>query len=161
MLAPALASCSFAFSAGGPDYEKLENGISDELNTEYTKLSTTVSEVDCPKPAETPKSGDKFVCTADVDGQKVRVEVTVEEDDNVSFSTLDSIFDLKATGRDLTRDVSNEYGFDVTVDCGEGLEVVANGESFDCAAADRKGDTRTVQVTAGGPDKDDNWEVLD
>lgn len=157
-----MASCSFSFTAGGPDYGKLESAIADKLNAQYAKLSREVSGVRCPRQQKTPKTGDVFICDAEVEGQNVRVEVTVDDDDhNVSYSTLDTIFDLESVGRDLTRDVSADYGFKVAVDCGAGLKVVANGRSFDCTASNRKGDTRTVRLTAGGPDKDDNWEVLD
>ncbi|MCP9274326.1 DUF4333 domain-containing protein [Mycolicibacterium arenosum] len=161
VLAPVLASCSFSFSAGGPDYEKLENGIADELNSQYSAITQEVSGVECPRQQDRPKTGDVFLCEAGVENQKVRVEVTVEDGDNVSFQTIDTLFDLETTGRSLTRDVSAEYGFDVTVDCGEGLKVVPDGESFECSAADRRGDTRTVRLTAGGPDSEDEWEIVD
>lgn len=162
VFAPALlAGCAFSFSAGGPNYDKLETAIADELNTQYSKISREVSGVDCPRPQNTPKTGDVFLCAAGVETEKVRVEVTVENDDNVSFQTLDTLFDLETTSRSLTRDVSAEYGFDVTVDCGDGLKVIAHGESFECSAADRRGDTRTVVLTAGGPDSDDEWEIID
>ncbi len=162
LLAPALASCSFSFSAGGPDYEKLESAISDELNAQYAKISREVSGVDCPRPSSSPKKGDTFLCGADVEGQNVRVEVTVKDDDNnVSFSTLDSLYDLKTTARGLSREVSKEYGFAVKVDCGEGLKVVAVGESFECRAADPRGLTRTVKLTAAAPGDKDDWEVVD
>lgn len=157
-----LASCSFSFSAGGPDYEKLEAGIADELNGQYAKLSREVSGVDCPKQSEKPKAGDTFLCGADIEGQNVRVEVTVEDDDNsIRFSTLDSVYDLEIAAQGLSRDLSGEFGFDVVVDCGEGLKVVAVGESFECIAADRRGDTRTVKLTAGGAHNDDDWEIVD
>lgn len=162
LLAPALASCSFSFSAGGPDYQKLESAISDELNGTYSKISREVSGVDCPRPSNTPKKGDTFLCGADVEGQNVRVEVTVKDDENnVSFSTLDSLYDLENTARGLSREVSQKYGFAVKVDCGEGLKVVGVGESFECAAADRKGATRTVKLTAGAPGEKDAWEMID
>lgn len=156
-----MASCSFSFSAGGPDYDKLETAIADELNTQYAKISREVSGVDCPRQQDRPEPGDVFLCGADVESQNVRVEVTVEDDDNVSFQTLDTLYDLQTASRSLSRDVSAEYGFDVTVDCGDGLMVVAHGESLECSAADRRGDTRTVKLTAGGPDSDDEWEVVD
>jgi hypothetical protein len=161
LLAFALSSCSFSFSAGGPDYEKLESGITDELNAAYAKMSRKVSSVDCPRQPETPKAGDTFVCTADVEGNDVRVEVELADDESADFSTLDVLFDLPDTAEGLARAISAEHGFDVTVACGEGLEVVAIGQSFECIAADGAGDTRTVKVTAGEVGAEDQWELVE
>ncbi|MDZ4264704.1 MAG: DUF4333 domain-containing protein [Mycobacterium sp.] len=162
MLAPLAAGCQFSFSSGGPDYEKLETAIADELNTQYSAISRQVSAVECPRPSTPPKAGSSFNCIADLDGNDVRVEVKFTDDDyNVDFATLDSVYDLATTGEGLSEEVSKDYGFDVTVRCGNGLKVVAVGDSFDCEAADRRGDTRPVRVTAGGPDDKDTWEVIE
>lgn len=163
LLVPAAAGCQFSFSSGGPDYEKLESAISDELNTQYSSMATArqVSGVECPRPSDPPKAGSSFNCIADLEGNDVRVQVNFTDDDyNVDFSTLDVVFDLAETGQGLSEDVSKDYGFEVTVSCGDGLKVVAVGESFECEAADRRGDTRPVKVTAGGPDAQDTWEVV-
>lgn len=163
MLVPVAAGCQFSFSAGGPDYEKLETAISDELNKQYSSMAVSrqVSAVECPRPESSPKAGSSLTCIADLEGNDVRVEVKFTDDDyNVDFSTLDVVFDLAETGQGLSEDVSKDYGFDVTVTCGDGLKVVAVGESFECEAADPRGDTRPVKVTAGGPDAEDTWEVI-
>ncbi len=161
LLVPIAAGCQFSFSSGGPDYEKLETAIADELNKQYAPMSRQVSTVECPRPSSSPKAGSTFNCIADLDGNDVRVEVTFTDDDyNVNYSTLDVVFDLAETGKGLSDEVSEDYGFDIRVRCGSGLKVVAVGESFECEAADRRGDTRTVIVTAGGPDSDDTWEVV-
>jgi uncharacterized protein DUF4333 len=159
---PALAACQFSASVGGPDYEKLERGITDELNGNYAEISRQVSSVSCPRQSTPPKTGDTFICTADVEGHEVRVEVAVKDDDyNVDFSTLDVVFDLAGTERGLSREISDQYGFDVKVACGEGLKVVAIGDSFECVATDPAGDTRTVRLTAGGVDENDRWEMVE
>jgi hypothetical protein len=161
ILPAALAGCSFSMSAGGPDYAKLESAITDELNGSYQKIDREVSEVACEKPEKAPKAGDTFLCNADVDGSTVRVQVVVSDDEeNVEFSTLDVIFDLSQTAQGLTKEISADRGFAVTVTCGEGLKVVEVGESFECTAADRRGDTRPVKVTPGGVDEDDRWELI-
>src|SRR6476620_8769433 len=122
----ALAGCQVSLSAGGPDYEKLESEITGELNKRYTQIARTVSNVECPRPTTAPKTGETFTCNAAVEGQPVRVEVKVRDDDyNVDFSTLDAVFDLENAGRALTEAVSAELGFPVTLLCGEGLKVVA------------------------------------
>jgi hypothetical protein len=157
---PFLACCHFSVSAGGPDFAKLEKAITDKLDASYAPISRQVSSVDCPRDTS-PKTGDTFVCKADVDGNDVRVQVKVTDDKgNVDFSTLDVIFDLDRTAKGLSREVSKDRGFAVTVTCGEGLKVVEIGQSFECEAADRQGVTRTVKVTAGAPGESDHWEIL-
>jgi Domain of unknown function (DUF4333) len=158
----ALAGCQVSVSAGGLDYEKLESEITGELNKRYTQIAREVSNVECPRLTPAPKTGDTFTCNADVEGHAVRVEVKVRDDDyNVDFSTLDAVFDLENAGRLLAEEVSAELGFPVTVSCGEGLKVVAIGDSLECTAADSDGDERTVRLTAGSVDEADHWEVLD
>jgi Domain of unknown function (DUF4333) len=155
----ALTSCQFSFSSGGPDYELLESAITDELNEIYPKkISHEASSVDCPRQADTPKSGDSFLCTADVDGHAVRVEVTVKNDD-LELNTLDMVYDLAYTAQVLSAEISNEVDFAVTMSCGEGLKVVPIGDSFECTAADEFGDTRTIKVTANP--EGEFWEVLE
>jgi Domain of unknown function (DUF4333) len=95
--APALASCHVSVSAGGPDYTKLQTASTDELNKSYTAISRQVSGVDCPTDSK-PKTGETFICNADVDGNTVRVQAKVTDDDgNVDFRTLDTLFDLDRT----------------------------------------------------------------
>lgn len=162
LLATSMAGCSVSFSSGGVDYEKLESTIAEKLNGTYAAISQQVSGVDCPRQAETPKTGDSFVCNADIDGQTVRVKVDVKDDDyNVDYSTLDVVYDLPTTGDGLSRRISDHYGFPVSVTCGEGIKVVEIGQSFDCKAMDQDGATRTVRLTAGDLGEDDRWEVID
>lgn len=162
LIGPALAGCQFTASAGGLDYEKLQDAITAELNGSYSGISRQVSSVDCPRQSETPKTGDTFVCTASVDSEKVRVEVTVKDDDyNVDFTTLDALFDLPGTADGLTGQITEQLGFPVTVTCGEGLKAVEIGTTFECTAADEDGDTRTVQVTAGAVGESDSWELVE
>lgn len=162
LLTPALAGCQFSFSAGGLDYEKLENAITSELNKNYAAISREVSAVECPRASQAPKTGDTFICNADVDGHQVRVEATVTDDEhNVDFHTRDAVYDLSDTGSTLSQSLSDEYGFAVTVACGEGLHVVEAGRSFECTVTDPGGDNRTVKVTAGAVGEDDQWEVIE
>ncbi len=105
-----LTGCSFSFSAGGPNYTELESKITDELNGAYKPIDRKVSSVSCPKNQPEPKRGDKFICNADVDGEQVRVEVTVKDDDgNVRFSTLDTVFDLAKTAQSLDKEIEAQW----------------------------------------------------
>ena len=91
------------------------------------------------------------MCTADVDGNKVRVQAKFTDDNgNVDFSTLDTVYDLQKMAKSLSEEISRDRGFDVTVKCGEGLKVVEIGQSFECKAFDPRGVSRTVRITAGG-----------
>jgi len=158
----AMTACNFSFSTGsGPNYSDLESQITDELNTAYAPISQKVSSVTCPRSQSDPKPGDTFVCDADVEDVRVRVEVTVEDDEgNVRFSTLDILFDLAGTAQTLEKKIAANVGFPVTVDCGKGLEVVPVGKTFTCTAVDRKFVEKTVEVKAGRDGQDD-WRILD
>ena len=161
LIAGSLTGCSFSLSAGGPDYDKLQQGITDELNKKYSEIDQEVTTVDCPRQSSL-KTGDTFICTADLDGNDVRVEVTANDDEgNVTFSTLDIVYDLGSTAQGLSQEITNDRGFDVAVDCGDGIEVIAIGDSFECTATDPVGDTRQVQVTAGDVGEGDRWEILE
>ena len=156
----AIAGCSFSF--GGPDYQKLSSQITDELNKSYSSLGHKVTSVDCPKQDPTPKTGDKFNCTADVEGAKVRVEVEVTSDNyDVKYSTLDKLFDLPITAQKVGEQLTEQYGFDVTVDCGEGLKAVEGGTTFECTASDPNGEEKQVEITAGKGEADDSIQLLD
>lgn len=161
LAASALSGCQVSVGSGGLDYDKLEGAITTELNNNYTAISRQVAGVDCPRQATAPKAGDALICNADLEGQTVRVRATVSDENyNVHFDTLDAVYDLPAAGGRLSQSLSAEYGFDVTVTCGDGLRVVEIGQSFECAATDPTGDTRTVRVTAAAVGEDDQWEVL-
>ncbi|MEZ0339402.1 DUF4333 domain-containing protein [Mycobacterium sp. pV006] len=158
----ALPGCQFSLSAGGLDYDKLETAISDELNRTYESVSQRVSSLDCPRNEPPPGKGDKLTCTAQVGDQQVRVEATVTDDDyNVDFVTLDSLYDLANTSAVLSDELSAQLGFPVTVTCGEGLRAVAIGATLDCTAADESGTERVVRVTAAPVGEDDSWELLE
>lgn len=160
LLVPVVAACHVSVSAGGPDYTKLENAITDELNKSYAAINRTVSSVDCPHQSSL-KKGDTFVCTADLEGNDVRVQAQATDDDgNLDFKTLDVVFELPETAKSLSKEISQDQGFPVTVTCGDGLKVVEIGKSFQCTASDPQGETRQVEVTAGGVGETDHWEIV-
>lgn len=156
-----LPACSFSFSVGGLDYEELERAIGAELDSSYESIGAATSSVSCPELAETPEPGDTLICTADLEGEDVRVEVVVEDEDfNVTFNTLDIVYDLAETAAVLAGDISETVGFDVNLNCGEGITAVAVGESFICTAIDANSETRSVEVTANGAN-DTGWEIVE
>lgn len=160
---PLVSACSMWFSTGGLDYDKVQSQIKENLTSQYGSMGHTPSDVLCPRPKPPPKEGESFVCTATVDGhddQEVRIQVTVGQDGNVNFRTLDTLYDLPIASEKLSEQLTANQGFDVSVDCGEGITMVADGDSFDCTATDPAGHDRTLRVTAGGVDNDDRWELL-
>ena len=162
LLASPLAACQFSASTGGLDYDKLETAITDELNKSYSSISQKVSSVDCPEQSPGPAKGDKFVCTAEVAAQKVRVETTVTDDDyNVHFGTVDTLYALPEVATSLTGELSDQLGFPVTVDCGDGFTAVEVGKTLDCTATDSGGEARTVRLTAAPVGEADEWELID
>jgi len=155
-----VGACSF--STGGLDYAKLESKITEELDNSYSSINQKVSSVDCPEQSPEPKAGGKFECKAEVGGQTVRLEVTVNDDDyNVTYVTKDTLYDLSSVASTLGDEVSGQVDFPVTVDCGEGLKAVEVGKTFDCTAVDPQGAERTVRVTAEPVGEEDSWELTD
>jgi hypothetical protein len=138
----------------------MEARITERLNQEYASvnISAVVSTVDCPRSGRTPTPGEEFICLADLDGQAVRVEVAVN-DRGFEYSTLDVAYDAAYAAQKLSTNVSEEIGFPVTLNCGEGLKVIPAGDSFVCPATDENGGTRTIEVTA---DLDGTtWEIVE
>lgn len=153
----ALTSCQY--SSPSPDFESLESqivqGLNEDLAAHPAKIAADVSSVDCPQ-AQAPKTGDMFVCMADLDGHDMRVQVTVDED-MVDYVTLDMVYDLRYAEQVMAAQISEALEFPVTLSCGEGLKVVPIGDSFECTAADELGDTRTIKITANP--EGEFWEV--
>lgn len=161
LLAVVTSACSFSFSIGGLDYEALEDGIAEELNASYASIGRSVEGVDCPEPDEDPGVGDQLVCTATLEGQAVRVQATVEDEDfNVTFNTLDVVYELTDTAELLAADISEAIGVPVNLNCGQGITVVPIGDGFQCSATDAGGGTATIQVTANDIE-DTSWEILE
>ena len=153
-----LSACSF--STGGLDYDKLETAITDELNTSYAEFDQTVSGVECPEQRDTPKPGDKLVCTADVADTQVRVDVTVKDKDfNVDFETRDILFSKDQTEQLLSDAATEQVGMSVTVTCDmDPIFAVPVGDTFECDAVDAEGNTGTV-VSTVQQDGTINWVI--
>jgi tartrate dehydratase alpha subunit/fumarate hydratase class I-like protein len=99
-----------------------------------------------------------LLCTADLEGYAVRVQVAAKGE-GLEYKTLDAVYDLGPAAEELAGYISAEVESAVTLSCGEGLKVVPIGDSFDCTAADETGDTRTIRIT--NSPNGDFWEVLD
>lgn len=70
------------------------------------------------------------MCTTHVDGNDdltVHIEVTAGDDGRADFKTVDTLYDLPDAAEKLGTQISEDQGFAVTVDCGQGVKVVAEG----------------------------------
>lgn len=157
-LATTAGSCSF--SIGGLDYETLETAIQEDLAAAYGS-TVSVSGVSCPEQEPTPTTGDTFICNAAVGDSTVRVEVQVTNDDlDVTFETLDLVYDVTTIEQDVSADASEQIGIPVQVDCGDPqVRVVPISGSFDCVGTDANGATATIRITADSLE-DTSWEVV-
>ncbi|MCF8605440.1 DUF4333 domain-containing protein [Gordonia sp. HY442] len=157
---PVLAACSASIGGTTLDHDKLNDEITTKLDTEYAKFPRTVSSVDCDDPGKDPKVGTKFQCVADVDGTDVRVDVTTTtEDMDVKYQTVDTLYDMAYASKTLAPSVSQRLGFQVNVNCGNGLKALTPGSTFECRVSNDSGesDTLTYFVTEGGGK--DRWEI--
>jgi hypothetical protein len=94
------------------------------------------AKVSCPDGVEG-KKGQKFVCTAEVEGDKydVDVEITEVKDDQAMFNTqMREVLGRDAVVAGVTKQVSDQLGAPVTLDCGaKKIMRIVNGE-ITCAA---------------------------
>ena len=140
----AIAGCSKTVTV-----EDLQTKVADELNKSYEQsgLDKKVSSVKCPDQMSTAENGKTYVCTADLENNKVRVGVVMEDQSIKSITSLDAVYDLAKLSKDLTDQKTKEVGHPVAVNCGTGLKVVPAGDKFTCEYID--GETKTtIEVTA-------------
>ena len=129
----ALAGCQVSLSAGGPDYEKLESEITGELNKRYTQIARDSVERRVPTSQQRPRrqarpSPATPASKASPFAWRSKFAMTTTTSTSAR-STPFSI--LRMQVGPLTQEVSAELGFPVTVLCGEGLKVVAIGDSLE------------------------------
>ncbi|MCE5292621.1 MAG: DUF4333 domain-containing protein [Nocardiaceae bacterium] len=140
----AIAGCSKPVTV-----DDLQQTVADELNKSYEQsgLGKKVSTVHCPDQMNNSENGKTYVCTADLENNKVRVGVVMEDGSIKSITSLDAVYDLAKLSKDLTDQKTKEVGHPVAVNCGTGLKVVPAGDKFTCEYVD--GTTKTtIDVTA-------------
>lgn len=147
-----LVGCSFEFSIGGLDYEELETAIAEELTSSYGS-DATVADVVCEDQGSSPATGTIIECTAGLEetDDRVRVDAEVTSDDgDVSFATVDTLFVLPDVATELAGDVGEQVQDQVTLDCGEGLLIAEDGDTFTCDGTDSTGQMASIAVTVDG-----------
>ncbi|BBX18594.1 hypothetical protein CRI77_07930 [Mycolicibacterium duvalii] len=146
------------------DYDALESNVGNTLKESYAGMPVEVAGVDCQR-IDDPMPHDTFTCLADIGApDKVRVEVTVTaiNDYKVDYETVDVVFDLADTVDVLQREISDFAETRITVDCGEGIIVVAVGDTFVCRATEPVEDeSADIVVTAKNAQGDVSWEVVE
>ncbi len=122
------------------DNDKGEKAIATLLQE---KTGAAVGDVNCPE--RDVKQGDVFECTAQLDGQPVRLQITQRDDEgNVDMKQAQAIIDLKQAVAFVQGEVEKAQGKSVTADCGPGNYLVKDpGTTFDCQI------TPTPRGTAG------------
>ncbi|GAA4659427.1 DUF4333 domain-containing protein [Gordonia humi] len=151
---PLLAACGTTI-----DQDKLGKEITDKLNSEYSKFDRQVSSIACDDPGKDPAVGTTFECIADVDGAKVHIDVTTTSDDlDVTYETVDMLYDMAFAASKLEPSVSQQTGVAVTVDCGDGVKALKRGETFACTVSDGQGASRGLTFTVVDGDQD-RWEL--
>jgi hypothetical protein len=139
----ALVGCSTTTTL---DRDKLHSFIENELLLED---DVEVTDADCPE-VEDPEEGQSFECTAKVDGQDVRIGVTVTdaEEGVVDIASLDAILKIATLEATIADDMTQESGFEVFVECSDENFLVAEvGSTLTCEASDGADQTASVAVT--------------
>ncbi len=111
LLGACSASVSVGTGSGQLDTDKAEDSIKSLLK------GVPVDSVTCPD--RDLKEGDVFECTAEVDGQAARVEVTQKDDEgNVHLEQVDAILDMAKAVAFIEAQVLESTGSPVAADCG-------------------------------------------
>jgi Domain of unknown function (DUF4333) len=129
------ASVSVGTGSGQLDTDKAEESVRTLLE------GVPVDSVSCPD--RDLKEGDVFECTAEVDGQAARVEVTQKDDEgNVHLERVDAILDVAKAVAFIEAQVLESSGSAVEADCGAQAYLVREpGSEVPCE----------ITPTSGGP----------
>jgi hypothetical protein len=141
-----LAACSQI------DPEKGEAQIKQMLE----KNGIKVVGVDCPENIKA-KQGETFECMARLAGQ-ADLPVTVEQLDNegnVRFGTRGIVI-AQLVEQGLV-ETAKSRGADLKVDCGERVRKATTGETFECKATSKTGETENIKIEV--TDDKGSWKV--
>jgi hypothetical protein len=132
LLGCVLVACSAPVSRSAElDTERGEREIRQSLERAY---GTSVTAVNCPQRAA--KRGDRFQCTAWLEGETLRVDVTQKDDEgSITFAPAQAVLDLQRAVSVIERSIAEQTGVTARVSCGHHRLVVKDpGASFDCEA---------------------------
>jgi hypothetical protein len=155
--AVALGGCSTTTTL---DRDKLHAFIENDLIDDE---AVEVTDADCPE-VEDPEVGQTFECTAQVEGQDVRIGVTVTdaEEGIVDIESLDAILVMSVLESGIADDLTEQLGFDVTIECSDEDYLVAEVASvLTCEASDGAGETAAVDVTVTDAAGNVTFEIVE
>jgi hypothetical protein len=153
----ALGGCSTTTTL---DRDKLHSFIENDLIEDD---AVEVTDADCPE-VEEPEVGQTFECTAQVEGQDVRIGVTVTdaEEGIVDIESLDAILVISVLESGIADDLTEQLGFDVTIECSDEDYLVAEVASvLTCEASDGSGETAQVAVTVDDAAGNVSFEIVE
>lgn len=158
VVVPALAGLA-GCSGDAYDVAKAEREIG--LFVDRTFEGVETGEVTCPDDIDA-KEGTKFDCTAEVEGQDLRIEVTMTDDDgNATFEAAQAVLDLTRAEEAMGSDIGAQVGAAVEVDCGErDFLVKSPGDTFECTASDEDGNSVTLVATVTDTDGHIQYETV-
>lgn len=157
MLAALLATtAACSVSVGGDeklDTAEIEQAVAEGL---ATPDGPRVEEVRCPDDVEL-SAGDRFACTAVIEGLDVEIEVTQEDDEgSVRWERVQAVLDLE-TARAV---IADGFAGDVEVDCGgEAFAVAEPGDRLECRVTDAAGSVVVVTMTVSDVEGNVELEV--
>lgn len=147
---------SFKLSIGTEmlDIEQGEAMIEQEL----TDAGVPVEGVTCPE--REIAQGDVFECTAQIDGQQLRIEVTQRDaEGTVDFRPLQALLDAREIEKAGAELLGADSGTSLRLDCGTAVVLVKDpGATFECPATTSDGERGTVVVTVEDVDGNVSFE---
>lgn len=150
MVGSALAAvlvCATAACGSTPiiDETKVQELIEEDL---AEQLGEPISDASCPRIRE-PERGQRFECTAVVDGQTVRFagEVIDTDEGQVWVENADAVLPRSELEALIVDDFEAQLEIALEVDCGDDRVIVAApGSSFRCDIFDEFGDEALVRI---------------
>ncbi len=113
--------------------EKIKTGLESKIP------GSTVDSVSCPE--REINKGDVFECTARVDGQPLRIQITQDDDEgNITMKPVQAILEVKRAVAYIEQEVGKAKRSAVTADCGTSRYLVKDpGTTFDCPVTTKAG----------------------
>lgn len=148
-------SFKLSFGAETLDAAELEATVAQELNDQ----GAPVEQVTCPE--RELREGDVFQCTAKLDGQELRIEMTQRDaEGNVDYGVLEALLEterVETVGADL---IGQQAGTSLELDCGTNVWLVKRpGDTFECSATTSDGERLPVVVTVKDADGNVEFQV--
>ncbi len=141
--AAALGAVGCSRAADQLDSQKVEGVVRESLTQQFD--DDRVTDVACPDGLKAER-GNTFDCTAKVDGETVRFEVTQTDDQGtVSVSAAEAVVDVNTLRARIEDSYQEQADRAVSADCGEQTVIVVKfREAINCTVEDDEGAAETV-----------------